>query len=294
MNIPSRISIFMRAFLFLSLAGILLSCSTLALKPGEGYLSGEPLEFSPKESSVTWIGHSTVLIHLDGKNILTDPNYLERLIFFERKQPPGVPFRRLPPIDAILISHGHLDHLDINTLKLFPREIPIVLPWDLDRVVKDYGFRDVRVLELWEKTRIGSLTITAVPVKHYTGRHPFHLYSKYQGYIIEGSKTVLFIGDSGLSETFQELGKKYQIDIALLPIGTYRPSFFRKYHMNPEDALVAFSWLKAREMVPIHYDTFGVGREPFGEAPRLLGRAARERGVRERVFILKPGERKIF
>lgn len=187
------------------------------------------------------IGHSTVLIQLDGLNIITDPIFSNRILWFSKRYvEPGIPFEKLPKIDAIVISHEHYDHFDKATLRRFDKKIPIVVSMGLKNKVAGLGFQDIREIGWWESTKLNDIKITAVPVKHFL--------SHASSYVIEGTKMVYFAGDTGLNGYFEEIGRKFNIDIALLPMGAYRPHLafipglansMRNVHMSPEDVPVA-------------------------------------------------------
>lgn len=266
----------------------------LDLEEGAAYLSGNPLRFSKGEDAAIFIGHSTVLIHLDEKNFLTDPFYLKRLYLLQRHLPPGVPFQNLPRINFILISHGHLDHMDLKTLSLFPRTVPIVLPKKLEKYLIEMGFEDVRPLSWGERTMIDPLTVQALSVKHFPGRSLCETRSMPQSYLVQGAKTVFFGGDSGLTEEFCKVGAQAAIDLAFLPIGNYRPASFRRVHMSPGDALTAMEMLGAKRMAPVHWGAFRLSLEPPEEPPRQFRQMAQEKGVDPKVILWKPGERVAF
>jgi L-ascorbate metabolism protein UlaG (beta-lactamase superfamily) len=265
--------------------------SELGIEPRDSYLSGSPFPFPGGENAAVFIGHSTVLVHLDERNFLTDPFYLKRLYILKRHRPPGVSFQNLPPLSFILISHGHLDHMDLNTLKLFPRNLPVVLPEKLEKYLEDLGFTDVHPLCWGERTCLGSLLITALPANHFPGRSLCETQSIPQSYVVQGTKTVYFAGDSGLTQDFREIGANFSIDLALLPIGHYRPFLFRRFHMSPEDALEAMAMLGARRMIPIHWGAFRLSLEGLEEPPRKFRHLLKERRINPKAVLLQPGEK---
>ena len=266
----------------------------LCLDPGASYGSGCPLLFPEGDDAAVFIGHSTVLVHLNGWKFLTDPLYLKRLFILNRHDPPGVPFQNLPPLDFILISHGHLDHMDLATLCLFPRLLPIVVPKKLEGYLARMGFQDVRPLRWGEQTLIGSLVIYALPVKHHYGRSLAETRSVPQSYLVRGTKGVFFAGDSALTEKFREIGKQFDIDLALLPIGNYRPQVFRSMHMSPEDALTAMERLRAKRMVPIHWGAFRLSLESVEDPPQQFAGLLQKRRINPKAILLQPGERVSF
>jgi L-ascorbate metabolism protein UlaG (beta-lactamase superfamily) len=240
---------------------------------------------------VTFLGHATALIEMNGKAILTDPN-LSRHIFFVIWRRTGIPvnIRDLPPLDLILISHGHYDHLDLPTLRKLPRKVPVLAAPGLEMVLKWARKSTVIALGKWKPYRLDDVVVTAVPAKHFLGRPPLFPVSRYQGYVIEGDATVYFAGDTGLFDGMRKIGEKWDIDVALLPIGAYSPPSFRRHHMSPEDAIEAALMLRARAIVPIHWGSFRLSLEPMSEPVERLTRAAEKAGVSSMLRILAPGQ----
>ncbi len=266
----------------------------LDIAPGAAYLSGTPLSFTADGSEAVFVGHASVLVHLDGQTFLTDPLYLKRLYILRRHNPPGVPFQNLPRLEFILISHGHLDHMDLKTLDLFSRDTPIILPEKLESYLQDLGFRDVRPLRWGDQTLVGSLLVVALPAQHFTGRSLHETRSLPQSYLIRGKKSVFFGGDSGMTSEFAKIGGQYSVDLAFLPIGHYRPASFRRGHMSPEDALEAVEMLRAKKMVPIHWGVFRLSLEAIDEPPRRLLELVAQRKPGSEIVLLQPGERMRF
>jgi L-ascorbate metabolism protein UlaG (beta-lactamase superfamily) len=252
-------------------------------------LPGTPLSFGMKETSAFFIGHSTVLVHLDEQNFLTDPYYRNRLGILKRHAAPGIAFQNLPALNFLLISHGHLDHMDLATLSRFPRHLPVVVPEKLEGYLYNLGFVDVRPLSWGEKTRIGSLVISALPVKHFPGRSLCETLSVPQSYLIQGTKAIFFGGDSGLTETFRQIGDHYSVDLAFLPIGSYAPALFRQVHMSPEDAFEAMEMLRTKRMVPIHWGAFRLSLESILDPPQRFLNLLITRKMNPHAILLQPG-----
>lgn len=238
-----------------------------------------------------FLGHASVLISMNGLNILTDP-HLGRHIFFFLWRQSRIPTtaRNLPPIDLVLVSHGHYDHLDLPTLWKLPSKIPAIAPPGLKTVLKWGRRKRIISLSEWQSHRLDGVKVTAVPAEHFLGRPPFFPASKYQGYIVEGDATVYFAGDSAIFDGMSEIGWKWDIDVALLPIGAYSPPSFRRHHMSPEDAIEAGRMLRTKAIIPIHWGAFKLSLEPMAEPVPRLKRAAQEAGCSSMVKILSPGE----
>jgi len=253
-------------------------------------------------ATVTWIGHSTLLVQLDGVNMLTDPHWGSRTgpfsgrIGVRRITPPGIPFEDLPPIDLVLISHDHYDHLDEGTVRRLASTFhPLfVVPLGIKAWLADRGITNVVELDWGESTEFRGLTVTCTPAQHGSGRSLTDIGLRLWGsWVVAGSRRFYFGGDSGYGRHFKEIGEAYgPFDLAALAIGSYTPrEVARPVHTSPEEALQAASDLRARAMVPIHWGTFALAREPFDEPPRrLLAEATRLGLDADAVILLKPGE----
>jgi N-acyl-phosphatidylethanolamine-hydrolysing phospholipase D len=255
------------------------------------------------EPLVTWIGHATLLIQLDGVNVLTDPHWGERTspVSFagpRRLVPPGVRFEELPPIHAVVISHDHYDHLDLETVtRLAHVHHPtFFVPLGLKAWFHDAGIEDVVELDWWESRRVGAVTITCAPAQHSSGRSVLltdqdrRLWSSWA--ITSPQHRFYFGGDTGYFGGFREIARRLgPFDIAALPIGGY--SDFSEHHPNhlsPEESIRAFEDLGAHLLVPIHWGTFELNREPYREPPDRLLREAHRRDDEDAIAILSPGQ----
>lgn len=264
---------------------------------------GELLQKNSKNLSVTWIGHATVLIQLDGQNILTDPIWSERCspVSFagpKRYTAPGISMDHLPPIHIVIISHNHYDHLDLPTLKELETRFKPTFFVGLKngKLLKEEGIQNVIEMDWWNVKLERDIKITFTPTQHFSGRGLFDREETLWGsYILEGSKeTVYFAGDTGYFPQFKEIGKKFpNIDIAILPIGAYEPRWFMKpIHMNPEDSYQAFLDLNAKYLLPMHYNTFVLTDEALDE-PLVKTKSFFEAN-RNKLLDLKIGESKFF
>jgi len=251
---------------------------------------------STGEIGVTFIGHATVLIEMDGVSLMTDPVLSQRLFVIKRLVEPGLPEGGLPDLDVVLVSHGHHDHLDVATHRRLRKSNTVaVTARNLGDLVAHAGYE--RVVELdWEKSFAHKgVKITALEVNHWGTRGLFPDNRGYTGFLVEGpSGTVFFPGDTAYTPLFSGYGERFSIDVAILPIGAYRPDSFRRVHMNPQDAWQAFVDLKARHLVPIHWGTFVLSYEPSDEPPRWIRELAVAAGRESDLALLAHGEGRIF
>lgn len=260
-------------------------------------MRGRRVELLGDQNSITFINHSTVLIRLNGVTILTDPVFTRTVaMIVPRLKLPGIPLSELPPIDIILLSHNHYDHLNMKSLRRLRRrgQSIVVVPRGVVKWPRRAGLENIIELNWWDKLPLErhGFTITCVPARHFSGRGLFdHNKTLFCGYVIESDgTTVYFAGDTSYFSVFGEIARKFSIDVALLPIGAYRPDFFRRMHMSPEDALSAFVDLNARAMVPIHWGTFRISEEPIHEPPLRLTTAADRMGIVDKIHILRNGK----
>ena len=241
--------------------------------------------------AVTFVGHATLLLQWKGLNILTDPNFVPRVVVPKRLVEPGIPIEQLPPLDLIVISHAHLDHLVKPSLRKLGKEVPVVVPTGLAELITPLGFRRVYELNWWDVYEGDGFKVVHVPAKHWGRRTPRDRERGYGGFVIERhGHHVYFAGDTAYFRGFLEIGRAFPIDLALLPIGAYRPLSFRQVHCNPEDALQAFEDMQARYMVPIHWGTFRLTNEPIHEPTTWLARLCNNNGFADRVKILQHGQ----
>ena len=252
--------------------------------------------------TITWIGHATFLIQIGGLNILTDPHFSDRaspLSFWgaPRTTSPSHLLEQLPPIDVVLISHNHYDHLDSRTigqLRARSRKTVYLVPLKL---AAWFGFGDDTVFEYdwWEGTEVGGVRFDAVPTQHWSNRSGFDRNrTLWCSWVVEAAgRRLLFVGDSGYSPDYRDIGARFAgFDLAILPIGAYNPRWFMKVaHQNPSEAAQARRDLGARRAVASHWGTFQLTLEPMDEPPQKLAEALREAGEDEDIFwVLQHGE----
>jgi len=273
-----------------------------ALTPRTG-VPRKPVLARRSELGVTFIGHSSFFLQIGAKNILIDPNFARWIFVLKRLRRPGLRLRDLPPIDAVLVSHAHFDHLHRPSLRAIARlsrrksgkRPTIIVPRHLRDLVSDLGYGHIVELDWWQSLTLGSLEITHVPSRHWGARVVRDTHRGYGGFVLRAGKHSLYhAGDTAYFEGFREIGERLKPGVALLPIGAYHPDSFRRVHTSPEDAVQAFLDLGARWMVPMHYGTFRLSYEPVDEpVPRLLA-DARRRGVERKVCVLEEGVTKFF
>jgi L-ascorbate metabolism protein UlaG (beta-lactamase superfamily) len=252
------------------------------------------VSYDSADVKVTYLGHASLLLESAGESILTDPVFSSRIgrFFTRRRSPPTFRPAMLRGIVGVLISHAHHDHLDYRSLAAVGKAHPIVVPWGIAGPMRLRGFSDVRVARPWQELTLGHWKVTAVPSRHFGGRLPLVGTSGYQGYVLSGPNScIYFAGDTGLdAPMFRAIARRFQIGLAILPIAGAVFPWYRRNHMNAEDALRAFGWLGAERMLPIHYETYPVSFEGAGEARRQLLEASANAGLADRVSILAEGE----
>ena len=255
-----------------------------------------------KETRVTFINHASLLIQLKGVNVLTDPIWSERASPFSfagpaRKREPGIRFNDLPEIHTILISHNHYDHLDLPTLqRLRDKFDPLfIVPLGVDLLLQQNGISNTVALDWFDETGLRGLTVHAVPAKHFSGRGLGDTnQTLWAGYIIQGGdQTIYFAGDTGYGNFYKMIEEQFApINLALLPIGAYKPVWFMQpIHMSPEEAVQAHIDLKAKKSIGMHFGTFPMADDGQEEPLHDLSIAIKSKSVKpEEFFTLKEGE----
>lgn len=249
-----------------------------------------------QKARVFWIGHASFLVQIAGRNILIDPNWAMWLSIVKRARKPGLALHELPAIDLVLITHAHHDHLDVPTLEAISEGQPIVVPHGVGSLVRRRGFGSICEVRKWDALDFGDFEVIFTPARHWGARFVHDVHRGFGGYVLRprNGTVVYHSGDSAYFEGFHEIGKRFAIDVALLPIGAYLPVSGRGVHMTPEEALAAFRDLSAKKMVPMHYRTFPLTREPLDEPLQRLLLASSAQGVRNKVAVLEEGEPAVF
>lgn len=234
------------------------------------------------ELRVTFVNHATFLLQYDKFNILTDPVWSRRASPYqwigpERKRPPGIRFEDLPPVDIVLISHNHYDHLDIPTVERLHREHDplFVVPLGVERLLLDHGIHHVVDMDWWQQHAVNSsFSVSAVPARHFSGRGLFDRNKTlWCGYVIEGpAGNVYFAGDTGYGDFFREIGRKfYPINLSLIPIGAFLPRWFMApIHLSPAEALQVHREVGSAISIGMHFGTFPLADDGMREAPQVL------------------------
>jgi len=274
--------------------------SVVTPRTGESY---QPRLATNGELGLTFIGHASFLLQMGGQNVMIDPNFARWLFVLKRLRQPGVRLSDLPPIDLVLVTHAHFDHLHRPSLRAIVQLTKrrkgyapaIVVPHHVFDLVSDLGFSDVVELDWWNSYRHRSLTVTHVPSRHWGARIIKDSHRGYGGYVVRDNKhSVYHAGDTAYFSGFKEIGQRLSPEVALLPIGAYNPETFRNVHADPADATRAFLDLNARWMVPMHYGTFRLSHEPMEEPLQLLEKEAKAAGIQDRVVVLPEGVTRFF
>jgi L-ascorbate metabolism protein UlaG (beta-lactamase superfamily) len=256
---------------------------------------GSILRENKTKTTITYIGQATVFIQIDGVNIITDPNYFDVAGWIDRVTPPGIPYKKLPPVDVVLISHNHHDHLSPKTIRLIGTGPEYLVPLKVKEFFDDENIDNVREYDWWESTDIKGVRFHFVPARHFSKRGLFDANkSLWGGWVIEGKQhNIYFSGDTGYDGGFQTLSQKFpDLDVSILPIGAYDPPWFMQpVHLNPEEAVQAFLDTKAHYVIPIHWGTFKLADEPLDEPmQRFVKETERLEISPEKIMHLRHGE----
>lgn len=231
-----------------------------------------------QELAAVWIGHATVLLRIGQMTILTDPVFSNRVGLGlglitggpHRLHEPAISIAQLPPIDLILVSHAHFDHLDRPTLRKLPRCTPVVTAHHTADLIHDLGFQNVTELRWGEALNVASICVRSQQVNHWGARTFYDLHRGFTAFVIEsGPRRVLYGGDTAFGEHFREIGR---VDLAILGIGAYDP--YIRAHANPEQVWQMAGHVRAEHILPMHHSTFKLSHEPMHEPLERLIEAA--------------------
>lgn len=245
----------------------------------------------PRKLRATWLGHSTVLLELDGKRVLTDPVWGERaspskLAGPKRFQPVPVAIARLPPLDAVLLSHDHYDHLcqeSVGALAAAQPRVPFFTALGVGARLEEYGLRPETIHELdwWEEAKVGPLTLTAAPSQHFSGRGAFDRNSTlWTSFAVRGTEQAFFFsGDTGLTSEYAQIKERLgPFDLTLLEVGAFHPAW-GEIHLGPENALAAHALLGGGPLLPVHWGTFNLAIHSWDEPAETLLQLAPKQGT---------------
>ena len=257
--------------------------------------------------TVTWVGHATLLVQVGHVTFLTDPIWSDwaspvPMIGPRRYVEPGIAITDLPPVDFVIISHNHYDHLDIPTLTALSAQDPdtmFYVPLGNGDLLRKNGVSNVQEMDWGQTVQHAGVTVHCLPSQHWSKRslNDDHkaLWSSWA--ITSDQGNVFFAGDTGYFRGFKDIGERLgTIDLAILPIGAYEPrAMMRASHMNPEEAIQAAIDLKARRALGMHFGTFDLSDEPLDEPPRRFLQAATDMGLgTESAWLLSIGETRRF
>lgn len=261
-------------------------------EPAHSLEAPEYIELEPGQIEVFWIGHASFLVRTPQMNILIDPVWAKWMGPLKRSREPGLKIEHLPKIDLILLSHAHFDHLHRPTLRRIADGTQTVLvPKDVKRVLKGLNFKEVHEMEHWEEFPINDDVITFTPASHWGARMIHDTHRGFGGFLIRTPESSLYhSGDTAYFDGFQEIGERYQIGTALLPIGAYDCPSGREVHMNPEEAIQAMLDLGAMRMLPMHHETFAISNEHLAEPMQRLKAEAEKLDLIDMVYSPKEGE----
>ena len=263
---------------------------------------------STMQPAITWVGHATMLVQADGLNVLTDPIFSERAspiqsLGPQRVQPPGLSIDQLPPIDVVLISHNHFDHLDKNSVLALSNRAQastlFIVPLGVKALFIDIGITNVKELDWWDSINVKGIEFNFTPVQHWSARGLGERnQTLWGGWAVFGPGTHwYFSGDTGYSQDFVDTQKRFAdrqtaargggFDLALIPVGAYEPRWFMKeQHVNPAEAVQIHQDLKAKRSVGVHWGTFALTDEPLDQPPKDLALALLEKGLAADAFTV--------
>ncbi|MGH3516329.1 MAG: MBL fold metallo-hydrolase [Haloechinothrix sp.] len=260
--------------------------------------SGET-ELSPEGLHITWYGHASSLVEIEGKRVLFDPVWSERaspstLIGPRRLHAPPHRLEELPALDVIAISHDHYDHLDMATVRTLARiqHAPFVVPLGVGAHLRAWGIPQSRIVELdWsEHTDVAGLRLTAAPAQHFSGRGLARNNTLWASWVVAGAnRTVFYSGDSGYFDGYREIGTQHgPFDATLIQVGAYNAGW-PDIHMTPEEGVAAHRDARGGVLIPVHWGTFNLALHPWAEPADRVWAEAKAHEVA--LAVPRPGER---
>ena len=246
-------------------------------------------------SSITFLKHASVLIKDEDRTLIVDPVFSSIFWFIKDFAPLEFDLGSMPTPDHVLITHGHYDHLDEPSLKFFSKHMHVITPLGYNEIFEDLEMKNRTQLDWFDTYRDGQQQITLLPCHHWTMRNPFTgpNRSLWGSYLVEtaGGRTIYLSGDTAYFDGFEQLGKEFDIDLAVFNLGAYEPRWFMApSHMNPREAVKAFKELNAKQMMVVHWGTFRLGDEPVHFPPMHIKQELEKEGMLDRLVDLKPGQ----
>jgi L-ascorbate metabolism protein UlaG (beta-lactamase superfamily) len=217
-------------------------------------------------TSISFAGHASIIIKMNGETIFADPFFSGRALIIGKDVEIKFDFDKAPEHPVVLISHNHYDHLDTASIEeLIKKDAVFIVPLKLKDFFTDLGAREVYELDWWGSVRLGEITYTLLPAQHWSRRFGQGTNETLWGsFLIQGAKTIYFSGDTGYFRGFEEFGKKYAIDYALIGVGAYEPRWFMHYmHMNVAEFFLAAAELNAKTAIPMHFGVISLSDEPL-------------------------------
>jgi L-ascorbate metabolism protein UlaG (beta-lactamase superfamily) len=255
-----------------------------------------PREWPDTGLHAAWLGHATVLMKIDGVTVITDPVFSNRVgiglgpltLGLKRLTAPAVKANQLPKIDLVLISHAHMDHLDVPSLRaLESKDTRVIMASKTSDLIRAHRFREVKELFWGDEAWTGPLQVKAIEVNHWGARMRTDTWRGYNGYVLQaGRYRVLFAGDTANTHLFRNARGARPYDLAVMPIGAYNS--WHRYHCNPEEAWRMGNEANAERFIPVHHQTFSLSREPLMEPIERFHAAAAN--ALERIAVDRIGE----